>query len=130
MIAFYENVRTGKIVSLKSSINTYLIGIGKYMLYHHLKTKKSMTELDQADEWALGQVTNAYIEQLEDQESGKRWQRAIEMLGEPCSSLLRLFYYEDKEHTEIAAILGYANADVIKSQKYRCMQTLKKIIKR
>lgn len=130
VIAFYENVRTGKITSLKSSLTTYIIGIGKYILYRYLKKMKTMSNLDEIDELELGRVTNTYIEQLEDKERALMFQKAIEKLGEPCASLLRLFYYEEKENLEIATLLGYANADVIKSQKYRCMQTLKAIIKK
>ncbi|TJZ63385.1 sigma-70 family RNA polymerase sigma factor [Sphingobacterium olei] len=130
VIAFYENVRTGKITSLNSSITTYIIGIGKYMLYHHLKKTKAMSNLDDVDELDLGIATNTYIEQIENKETAIILQQAIEKLGEPCTSLLRLFYYEEKENTEIATLLGYANADVIKSQKYRCMQVLKVIMKK
>ncbi|GGH21044.1 sigma-70 family RNA polymerase sigma factor [Sphingobacterium alkalisoli] len=130
VIAFYENVRTGKITSLKSSITTYIIGIGKYMLYRHLKNKKSTSNLDDVDELNIGVVLNSYIEQIEDKETSIILYRAIEKLGDPCMSLLRLFYYEEKENVEIATLLGYANADVIKSQKYRCMQTLKAIMKK
>ncbi|TYR35107.1 sigma-70 family RNA polymerase sigma factor [Sphingobacterium phlebotomi] len=130
VIAFYENVRTGKITALKSSITTYIIGIGKHILYRHLKKAKTMSNLDEIDEFDLGAVTNTYIEQIADKETTIILQQAIEKLGEPCASLLRLFYYEEKENTEIATLLGYANADVIKSQKYRCMQTLKAIMKK
>lgn len=130
VIAFYENVRTGKITTLKSSITTYIIGIGKFVLYRHLKKTKTMSNIDDIDELDLGSVANAYIEQIEDKETAIILQKAIEKLGEPCTSLLRLFYYEEKDNKEIATILGYANADVIKSQKYRCMQTLKAIMKK
>jgi RNA polymerase sigma factor (sigma-70 family) len=130
VIAFYENVRTGKITTLKSSISTYIIAIGKYILYKHLRNAKTMSNLDYIDELELGTVTNAYIAQVEDKDSGSTLLQAIEKLGEPCTALLRLFYYEEKDNKEIATLLGYANADVIKTQKYRCMQSLKQIMKK
>lgn len=130
VIAFYENVRTGKITSLRSSIRTYIIAIAKHIIYRHLRKTKTMSSLDDMDELAVGAITHSYIEQLEGRETAMLLLQAIEKLGEPCTSLLKLFYYEEKENTEIASLLGYANADVIKSQKYRCMQTLKAIMKK
>lgn len=77
VIAFYENVRTGKIVALKSSITTYIIGIGKHMLYRHLKKMKPMRPLDEIDEGTLGTVTNTYLEQLVERETSRALQQAI-----------------------------------------------------
>jgi len=39
-IAFYENVQNGKLVELKSSLATYLISIGKYMVLERLRKNK------------------------------------------------------------------------------------------
>ena len=52
---------------------------------------------------------------------------AMRKLGEPCKSLLEAFYLKKKPMTEIAEDFGYTNADNAKTQKYKCLQRLKKI---
>lgn len=131
IIAFYENVRKGKVMVLKSSISTYIISIGKFMIYRYLSKLKSTTSLATFEDQEIDIAFSHYIENMEDEdETVSLLQRAIEKMGEPCSTLLKLFYYEDKENTEIVEQLGYANTDVVKSQKYRCMQSLKLIVKK
>lgn len=131
IIAFYENVRTGKVVELKSAISTYIISIGKFMLYRHLRKSKPTTSLETANFQEIDWAISNYIENVTDEdETVKLLQNAIKKLGEPCSTLLRMVYYDDKENTAIMKHLGYANTDVVKSQKYRCMQSLKLIVKK
>lgn len=52
---------------------------------------------------------------------------ALNMLGEPCKSLLEAFYLQKKSMPEIATSFGYTNADNAKTQKYKCLVRLKKI---
>ena len=40
MIAFYENVVSGKLSEMSSTIKTYIFSIGKYSIYNMLKKKK------------------------------------------------------------------------------------------
>ena len=40
---------------------------------------------------------------------------------EPCGSIIRLFYYEDKSMEDIAAEIGYKNAKTAKAKKSQCM---------
>ena len=64
MIAFYENVKEGKLTTLTSSLKTYLFSIGKYNLLNQLKNKKRtapteaiLPEIEIAD--------NQYFEEIE-----------------------------------------------------------------
>ena len=49
-------------------------------------------------------------------------------MGEPCRSILKLFYFDRFAMDAIAARLGYKNEHVVKSQKLRCFNTLKKMV--
>jgi RNA polymerase sigma factor (sigma-70 family) len=53
---------------------------------------------------------------------------ALEALGEPCRTLLLLFYWEELPMEDIARRLGFANADTAKSKKYQCKKSLKELI--
>ena len=52
---------------------------------------------------------------------------ALDQIGEPCRSLLKAFYHQDKSMNEIAADFGYTNSENAKTQKYKCLQRLKKL---
>ena len=54
---------------------------------------------------------------------------AMETLGDPCKTLLLLYYWEEKSQEEIAAQMGFANAATVKSKKYTCKKILAKILK-
>ena len=47
-------------------------------------------------------------------------------LGEPCSELIKDFYINKLSMEQIAEKFGYTNADNAKTQKYKCLQRLKK----
>ena len=55
-------------------------------------------------------------------------QEALERLGEPCKTLLLLYYWEERSMAEIALELGFANADTAKSKKYQCKKALEKML--
>ncbi len=56
--------------------------------------------------------------------------RALTRLGEPCRTLLVLFYWEEASMEEIAGRLGFANPETAKSKKYQCKKALQEMLKR
>lgn len=131
IIAFYENVSAGKITRLKSSIATYILAIGKFMIYRHLRKNKSVVFLEEIDTVEVDQVFHEYVDIItNDSNLEASLEKALAELGEPCHQLIRLFYYEGKSNSEIMAQLHYASTDVVKSKKYRCLKYLKQILRR
>jgi hypothetical protein len=53
--------------------------------------------------------------------------KSLEALGEPCSNIIRDFYFHDFTVDQIRDKFGYTNNDNAKNQKYKCLQRLKKI---
>jgi DNA-directed RNA polymerase specialized sigma24 family protein len=68
------------------------------------------------------------LDRLIESEEAALVQDALERLGEPCKTLLLLFYWEERSMTEIAIELGFANADTAKSKKYQCKKALEKML--
>lgn len=130
IITFYENVRTGKVKELKSSISTYVISIGKFMIYRHLKRSKNQLSFDDLQQSELDTFVLYIASVGEENPEVMRVKAAIERLGEPCRRLLQLFYYEERDNASIVEALGYANTDVVKSQKYRCLKSLRSIVEK
>lgn len=127
VIALIENAKKGKIDALKSSITTYLFGIGKFMIFQLLKKDKKMHVVEDSN--LVDYEFESYDEEKDDTEI-KLLQTAFENLGEQCKKVIQLFYYEEKKLDEILTILNYTNKDVLKSQKSRCMKQLKDLIKK
>lgn len=128
MVALIENVQNKKIVDLDCTINTYLMSIGKYMLYNHLKRKKNLN-LDDTSFMKVENLDDYFTtdEILHTREL--QLKAAYEKLGEQCQQILKLFYFENKKLDEIQTLLNYENKDVLKSQKSRCISHLRKSLK-
>lgn len=56
-----------------------------------------------------------------------KMQSALQMLGEPCKTIIEDFYIHNRSMQEICENFGYTNADNAKTQKYKCLQRLKKL---
>jgi DNA-directed RNA polymerase specialized sigma24 family protein len=52
---------------------------------------------------------------------------ALGELGEPCKTIIEDYYIHGRSMQEICEKFGYTNADNAKTQKYKCLQRLKKL---
>jgi len=126
VLALQENVATGKLNTLNSSIKTYLFSIGKYMIFDFLRANKKMIPAKMEDLNST-ELTDGFEILFKEDISPKeqRLKIAFEQLGEKCKTVLKLFYYQDYSIEEITNLLDYNSKDVVKSQKSRCLKTLK-----
>ncbi|MBA3985266.1 MAG: sigma-70 family RNA polymerase sigma factor [Flavobacteriales bacterium] len=128
IVALCENAKKGNLDTLKSSLKTYFFSVGKYMIYARLKMENQKVPYENIEgthfEWAEEdeeEIYNSKISELRE---------LFKMLGEQCQEILKLFYYEEKKLDEITLIMKYENKDVAKSQKSRCLKSLKELTKR
>jgi len=121
VIQFYENVQSGKLVTLTSDLKTYLFAIGKNKIrelrdagrrFREMQEKYEVTEDEDKQE------KEVLFEQLE---------LSLDQLGDPCKRLLELYYYYKKSLVEIAETLDYKNSDTVKNLKYKCLGRLRKL---
>lgn len=129
IIALHENLVRGKLKDLKSSLKTYLFGIGKHKVYAYLRKHKK-THLMENEQIPSESVPEFDIEPergflTEKQEHIKK---ALEKMGGRCQNILELFYYRGLTIDEIRDCEGYENNNTVKSQKSRCLKNLKKMI--
>lgn len=126
MVIFFRNVSQGKLTRLESSVKTYLFGIGKNLLRRHLQKKGKELPLD--PEFDLPDAGGGTMKIILQNERQQTLLKALEELGEPCKQLLHLFYYQQLSIKEIQAKMAYKSAQVVKTQKSRCVQYLRKLI--
>ncbi|RMG75929.1 MAG: sigma-70 family RNA polymerase sigma factor [Bacteroidetes bacterium] len=129
MLIFYENVTGGKIEQLRSHIRTYLFGIGRLLILQHFRKAGRETDWPGGEEGMEQLPDEVQVgEHMELSERQEILRRAIHHLGDKCRQLLTLFYYHRYPTEAIMQALSYKNPDVVKSQKVRCMKSLREII--
>ena len=126
ILIVYDNIHAGKLDTLRSSLKTYLFGIGKNLVWQNYRTSQRQQ--------AIG--AEFYLQnylQPED-EDGKSVEMNLDIishsfnqLGEPCHELLEQYYFHRKSMDEICASMGYKNPETAKNQKYKCMERLRKM---
>jgi RNA polymerase sigma factor (sigma-70 family) len=124
VIIFFESIIKGKLTELKSSIKTYLFAIGKNKILELSRTQNKEVMIE-----AVNENEHFYLpkEPEEGLENFKKVEKCLETLGDPCKTILQLYYYQKLSITQITEKLNYKNDDTSKNLKYKCLQRLKKI---
>jgi len=130
MVVLFEKAQVAEF-RLTCKIGTYLFAISKHLWYKKLEKQQNQpmslpdnTGVDEGADWAYEDDINAHIER---ETHYTQLNNALNQLGEPCSSLLKAYYHNDKSMQEIAADFGYTNPDNAKTQKYKCLARLRKL---
>lgn len=132
LIVLYENAQAGKLDQLKSTLKTYLFATGKFMLFKHFRDSKKEVYTDES--YVFDNYEHAVIEDVYEDEGPNDYQKLLianfKKLGDKCREILELFYLQGLKLQEIVNIQGYENKNVVKSQKSRCLKSLKELIMR
>jgi RNA polymerase sigma-70 factor (ECF subfamily) len=127
IIKCYENIRNDKLMVLTSSFKTYIFAIAKNLILNTLNQSSFMSS-------GLEKLTENHKVEILDELQHKERQRLVgellEKTGEPCKSILRMFYFNGFSMESIASRLDYKNENVVKSTKIRCINDLKEKIRK
>lgn len=125
VVTFYNNVRSGKIVSLNCSIKTYLFAIGRNQaLEMRRREDKTVREIDDR----IGDSTEHDEQVREERELNLELvERCMDKMGEPGRTILELYYYHGLSMEQIAERLNYKNTDTAKNLKYKSLLRLRKM---
>lgn len=121
MIVLFNQTRNADFV-LTCAVKTYIYSVGRNLWLKKLRSAKNMSAITDYEKYE-----NIAAEETPDSNEPeiKKVTSAMELLGENCRKILTLFYYQKMNMVDIAAALGYTNADNAKTQKYKCLQQLK-----
>jgi len=125
IIVLYNKVKTGDF-ELSSKLKTYIYSICRRLWLKRLKQmnryggdiKDFQEYLPVEDDVEKHQDRDMQLNKMED---------ALKLLGEPCKTIMEDFYIHSRSMQEICERFGYTNADNAKTQKYKCLQRLKKL---
>jgi RNA polymerase sigma-70 factor (ECF subfamily) len=126
-VAFYYNVVDGKLTHLSSSLKTYLFAIGKNLFRSHYKNKRLLTQ-PLEEEITPYEVDLSIMEQQEHNHQRALVKKLLEQIGEPCKTVLELYYFHRFSMESIAQRMEYKNEGVAKKRKSVCLQQLRKML--
>lgn len=127
LVLFHQSQKEDFI--LTSKLSTYLLAICKRLWYKNLQQNKNMHWEHDFTIHEIHDLDNDLKEKEEKEIAFNRLNKALEQLGSPCMELIKAFYLEEKNMVEIAELFNYSNANTAKTQKYKCMNRLKNIMK-
>lgn len=126
VVTLYENVINGRLVELRSSLKTYLFAIGKNKAMERLRQNNRQVPLTEATPMEA-------MDPMEDLELSKEMmlrqtvmKQCIRELGQACQEILTLYYFNELTLIQICERLSYKNEQTVKSQKFKCMEQLRK----
>jgi RNA polymerase sigma-70 factor (ECF subfamily) len=126
MVIFYENIISGKLKKMDSNVKTYLFGIGKNKIQEQFRCQAKMTSVEMA-EYKMNASINHQAEEGDTKSEINKISDCLNILGDPCRSILVEFYYKKKNWDDISRHLNYKSSDTVKNMKYKCLKRLRKI---
>ena len=126
VIILLEKVRLGNFRG-DSSLGTFLQAIARNLWLTELRSRKrrnAREERYQAGEDRMASPT----EPVDFNPSGKmNLQRIILQLGDTCQKILRGVYYENRKMRDLLQDFGFANEQVLRNRKAKCMKKLREL---
>lgn len=127
VMVLYDKIKKGNF-ELSSKLKTFLYAVSKRLWLKQLTRGASRFRNDSITDLEDTLVAEEAIEEHEVLESNLAlMEEALNGLGEPCKSIIHEFYILNKSMTEISEKFGYTNSDNAKTQKYKCLQRLKRL---
>lgn len=125
VIVLYNKVKSGDF-ELNSKLKTYLYSVCRHLWLKKLNQQSRFTNNIHVFEDIA--ETESDIEMHEEQSlQFEQMKLALNQLGEPCKTIIEEFYLHSKSMQDICEQFGYTNTDNAKTQKYKCLQRLKKL---
>ncbi len=115
---------------LECKPSTFVVAISKNLYLNRIRKNSYHQNVEFEPERTINDdVLNIHLileENRQKEEQIAKMEFALNQLGEPCRELLTDFYFRNYDMQKIAEKFGYTNSDNAKTQKYKCLQRLKK----
>lgn len=125
LIAFYESIKNNKFRG-DSAIKTYLYSIIRNTWFSRLKKNKLFVNIDDAE----SEISKLEYESAIDYDQVRSFliKKLFERLGKACQDILQYYYFHKLSMKEIMKKMNFSSEQSAKTQKYKCMQKLLKLI--
>jgi len=125
VMVLYDRINQGNFV-LTSKLKTFLYSVCRRLWLKKLN-KNDRVSFNTQDHEELVPVENDLFEYQQKEEQFVLMEQSLHLLGEPCQTIISDFYLKNMSMQEICEKFGYTNTDNAKTQKYKCLQRLKKL---
>jgi RNA polymerase sigma factor (sigma-70 family) len=126
VIVLWERVKAGTF-EYTSKLSTFIYATVQNIWRRRLARMKRETAMEFSGLNDPEDSTSPLDVLMED-DTSKKISAALAALGEPCKTLLMLFYWEECSLENIAKKMKFANAETAKSKKYQCKKALEEIL--
>lgn len=124
VIILYDKVACGEF-KLNCKLKTYIYSVSRNLWLKKLTKRGAFTDIKDYEERII--VEDDLEKHQERDQQFVLMENALIRLGEPCKTIIEDFYIHNLSMQEICKKFGYTNADNAKTQKYKCLQRLKKL---
>lgn len=133
-MALFLNIHDGKLTNLTSTLFTYFLRICINQTLKFIGKQQKVVPLfdDSAitnkDEFRTDKIDELYRLCTEDvdadrvAQSERIVQNIIEVMPDTCKNIFQGYYWDNFTTSTIADMFGFANANSVKTQKYKCLQ--------
>jgi RNA polymerase sigma factor (sigma-70 family) len=125
IIVLYENVQKPAF-QLNCQLQTFIFSIAKRLWLKQLRGSGQITRFKEDEEGEVVDVADEISDHLKKESDIEKMNASMENLCEPCRTLLKDFYVYKLSMDDISEKFGYTNSDNAKTQKYKCLQRLKR----
>lgn len=128
LLVVYEKAKS-EAFCLTCKLSTYLFSISKRLWFKKLQQNSQLVFKDElSDSEAEKNTTDDDLKlSWEKEQKYLQLEQALNKIGEPCKSLLKAFYEDQKNMQDLALQFNYTNAENAKTQKYKCLTRLRKM---
>ena len=125
IIILHDKIKSGDF-ELTSKLKTFLYSVCRRLWLKKLSHKSRFggNIKDYEDHFT---VESELTQHEEKDQQFLLMNNALADLGEPCKTIIEDFYIHNSSMQDICEKFGYTNADNAKTQKYKCLQRLKKL---
>lgn len=137
-LVLYGNIVDGKLTTLTCALSTYFFKVcinqALALIAKRKKTVPLISDNINVEEGAFlnDKLDELYLLATEDDTDEYRTQadrivdEIVQSLPETCKNIFEGYYWQNLTTKVIADMFGYANANTVKAQKYKCVDKFKK----
>jgi len=123
----FYNVKEGRLTDLRSSLKTYLFAIGKNLLRDHFKIHSRRQEIMEIAV-ETDSIDNSIIQRYENSSMKETVKHLLNVIGEPCKTVLNLFYLKGFALDAIAAEMNYKTDQIAAKRKFLCLKQMRVLL--
>lgn len=125
LLTFYTQLKH-KQLELHCSIQTYLYSVARNLWLDELRKRKK--KIKWVETHTFIPLQEDHLSVLLETEQSEQMAKLIRMLDEKCQKVLIHFYFDRYRMHQIAGLLGFANEQVAKNKKSKCLKKLKTLV--